>query len=240
MAKMNRQGLIFFHFILIIFGLIIFIILKNFNFDDYRDSAPLTDLQIRLIYILFVGGIALLIASLMLGYFYKAPQWATRGAIALIFIVLGVAIVGGALLHDRLLNQDEEIEGLESLLISLGSVIVIAGSFSYNSIKFVDDKQDRMFIRAVREEIERARAIPPRRQRRPRAIKNVAAAPYPEPTQSEQWIMAEAVPPPTTSTTQPATHVKCVRCKRMLKLTSDKRPITIKCPYCEAIGVIKD
>jgi hypothetical protein len=238
MAKMNRQGLVFFHFILLIFGLIIFIILKNFNFDDYRDSVPLTDLQIRLIYILFVGGIALLIGSLMFGYFNKKPEWATRGAIALIFIVLGVAIVGGALLHDQLLNQDEELGGLESLLMCLGSIIVIAGSFTYNSIKFVDDKQERMFIRAVREEIERVRAIPPRRQRRARASKRVAVASYPEP-EEDQWVMAEAVPP-TASTSQPATHVKCVRCKRMLKLTSDKRPITIKCPYCEAIGVIKD
>lgn len=237
MAKMNRQGVIFFHIILILFGLILFITLKNFNFDDYRNSTPLTDLQVQLIYILFIGGIALIIASLMYGYFNKAPEWATRGAVALIFIVLGIAIVGGALFHDQFLNQEEEIGGLESLLMALGAVIVIAGSFSYNSIKFMDDKQERMFIRAVREEIERVRATPaPRRQRRTRAT------PYPKSQPPEQWMMAEAAPPsiPETTEVSPSTLVKCVRCKRMLKLTSDKRPITIKCPYCEAIGVIKD
>jgi DNA-directed RNA polymerase subunit RPC12/RpoP len=225
------------------FGAIIFIVLKNFNFEDYRNSPILSDTQMVFLYLLFVIGLIIIFLYLARGYSIKTPQWSTRGAAALIFVFLGLAFIIEALLHDQIMDQTEELGGLECLMILFGSLIIIAGSFSYTAIKFTDDRQDRLFIRAIREELENARRISTaqRRQRRTRA-----AVPPPPPStakmkpltvsESEKLVMAET----SSDSDAEKTLVKCVRCKRMLKLSSDKRPITIKCPYCEAIGVIKE
>jgi DNA-directed RNA polymerase subunit RPC12/RpoP len=224
------------------FGAIIFIVLKNFDFEDYRNSPILSDTQIIFLYLLFIISLIIIFLYLARGYSIKTPQWSTRGAVALIFVFLGLAFIFEAFLHDQIMDQPEELGGLESLMILFGSLIIIAGSFSYTAIKFTDDRQDRLFIRAIREELQKARSVAEaqRRQRRVRrpspdpATTRMTPITIPEP--SEKTIMAEAV----SDSGSEKTLVKCVRCKRMLKLSSDKRPITIKCPYCEAIGVIKE
>jgi DNA-directed RNA polymerase subunit RPC12/RpoP len=240
MARMTREGLFYFHMILFTFGAIIFIVLKNFDFEDYKNSPILTDTQTVFIYLLFVIGLIILLLYLARGYSIKTPQWSTRGAVALIFVFLGLAFILEAFLHDQIMDQTEEFGGLECLMIIFGSMIIIAGSFSYNALKFRDDRQDRLFVRAIRDEIEKAREIAAvtRRQRRtrrpPAPSTEMAPITIPEPT--DKLVMAEAPADDVIG----KTLVKCVRCKRMLKLSSDKRPITIKCPYCEAIGVIKE
>jgi DNA-directed RNA polymerase subunit RPC12/RpoP len=223
------------------FGAIIFIVLKNFDFEDYRNSPILSDTQIIFLYLSFIIGLIIIFLYLARGYSIKTPQWSTRGAVALIFVFLGLAFILEAILHDRIMDQPEEFGGLESLMILFGSLIIIAGSFSYTAIKFTDDRQDRLFVRAIREELQKARSVAAaeRRQRRVRRSRSAPATqmtPITIPEPSEKAVMAEAA----SEIGSEKTLVKCVRCKRMLKLTSDKRPITIKCPYCEAIGVIKE
>jgi len=238
MARMSREGLFYFHMVLMTFGAIIFIVLKNFNFEDYKNSPILTDTQTVFIYLLFVIGLIIIFLFLARGYSIKTPQFSTRGAVAVVFVALGLAFILEAFLHDQIMDQTEELGGLECLMIIFGSMIIIAGSFSYNALKFVDDRQDRLFVRAIREEIEKAReqAAIERRQRRVRRQTTSEMKPIAIPEPKDKLVVAEAPSEDVVG----KTLVKCVRCKRMLKLSSDKRPITIKCPYCEAIGVIKD
>ena len=45
--------------------------------------------------------------------------------------------------------------------------------------------------------------------------------------------------PASESTEKKATVVKCTKCKTPIEITSDKRPIEIKCPKCGATGRLK-
>ncbi len=189
----------------------------------------------------------------MNGYFIKTPKHYTRVGVAVVFIIIGLGAILGMLFHDSLVGNNESIGFYEMLGIMFGSFIIIVGSLAYISIKFPDTTRIKYFKEAVKEEIRkrgeyehnvRVWQTQLKKQKRieERKVKHVKAKkagkqPIPVKVASQEvQELKELVMTPV----EDVAVVKCAKCQRSLKLTSTERPLTIKCPYCEAIGVIRE
>jgi len=247
MGKFSPEGVFYLHLSIITFGLIIFTVLKNFNFEDYMSSPILSTTQVNFINLFLIIGIIGIVLFLVRGYFIKTPYFYTRAGIALVFIVIGLVLIVGMLYHDRLLGNSQEIGPREMLGLLFGSFIIIMGSLVYVSIKFPDEKIMKYFKQAVKEEIRRRGAEERKwwfQQRKVKQFQNkqlktkakqVKAQKKKKPKKSAPKVhQVEMIP------ADELTVVNCAKCQRSLKISTPERPVTIKCPYCEAIGVIKE
>ena len=66
--------------------------------------------------------------------------------------------------------------------------------------------------------------------------KGTEVAPITEPEIGVSVQQAEMSP----SGSAGITVIKCSNCSKPMKLSSSERPLAIKCPYCDEIGVIKE
>ena len=129
------------------------------------------------------------------------------------------------------------------------------GSLAYISIKFPDEFMMKYFRQAVKEEIRKRAAEEQQwrtwnaKQAQTLKQQRLKARKTPRAKKAEVKVKGKAagkrgrepkvqevkmLPPGNIAV------VKCSKCQRSLKITSSDRPLTIKCPYCEAIGVIKE
>ncbi len=245
MGKFNPEGVFYLHLTMISFLLIVFTVLKNFNFDDFRASSILTKTQVNFIYLFLIIGIISIILFLMRGYFFKTPKYYTRAGIALVFIVVGIVLILGMLYLDRFLGNEQKIGSSEILGILFGSFITVMGSLVYISIKFPDEQMMKYFKQAVKEEIrrrgreERQLRYQQRqdRQLQKKLIRSRQVQVQKKKKQKKAKVKVQEVQ---MAPVDELTVVKCAKCQRSLKLSTPERPVTIKCPYCEAIGVIKE
>jgi DNA-directed RNA polymerase subunit RPC12/RpoP len=238
---------------MISFGLVIFTILKNFDFTDYKASPVLTVNQISFISICIIIGICVIIAFLIYGYFVKTPKHYTRAGAAVILIIIGLGILFGMWYHDQIIGNDQVIGPTEMIFMIFASLIIIMGSYAYIALKYPDEAVMKYFKEAVKEEIrnrreeeqqwqmyqrqmkaeERKKRVKVKAKRKAaKATAEVAEVAPIEPTATE----AEMSPPGAGG----LTVIKCSNCGKPMKLTSQERPLAIKCPYCEEIGVIKE
>ena len=128
MGKFSAIGAFYFHLTLITFGLIIFTILKNFDFVNYRDSPMLTTTQVNFIWLFLIIGFLGVLAFLAHGYFIKTPKYYTRVGVTVIFISIGLVMIFGMLFHDLFLGNDREIGFYEMIGIMFGSFFTIMGA----------------------------------------------------------------------------------------------------------------
>ncbi|WP_455391611.1 hypothetical protein [[Eubacterium] cellulosolvens] len=246
MGKYSPEGVFYLHLTIITFGLIVFIVLKNFNFEDYKASPILSTTQVNFIYLFFIIGIIGVLLFLVRGYTIKTPKFYTRAGMAVTLIVIGLILIASMLYHDEVLGYDQKIGDLEMLGILFGSFLTIVGTLVYVSIKFPDQQMIKYFKQAVRAEIRKRRTEEQRMQAWNMRQQRLAK-------QKQQKKQVKAVkakkrprkqePKPREVTMEPvddSTIVKCAKCARSLKVSTPERPVTIKCPYCEAIGVIKE
>lgn len=246
MGKLSLEGVFYLHVSIISFGLIIFAVLKNFNFEDYRASPILTQSQLNFIYLFLILGIIGILLFLIRGYFIKTPQYYTRAGVALVFIVVGLVVIIGMLYHDRLLGSEQEVGPREMLGLIFGSLITITGSFVYLSIKFPDEQIMKYFKQAVKEEIRKRGAEEHQWILQQQQLKRVRKQPMSSRQAAQTKKKKKAKKPKIRvhevkmTPADELTIVRCAKCQRSLKLSSPERPVTIKCPYCEAIGVIKE
>jgi membrane protein CcdC involved in cytochrome C biogenesis len=244
MGKYNPEGVFYLHLTIITFGLIVFTLLKNFNFEDYEATSVLTSTQVNFIYLFFFVGIIGVLLFLVRGYTIKTPKVYTRAGVALVFIVIGLILVAGMLVHDQLLGNDQEIGDLEIVGMLFGSFLTVVGAFIYISVKFPDEQMMKYFKQAVREEIRKRRVEENRivawnaRQRRLAREKQKKARQVKSKKKSRKT--APTVHEVSMEPADELTIVNCAKCARQLKVSTPERPVTIKCPYCEAIGVIKE
>lgn len=247
MGKFSAEGKFYIHLIIISFGLLVFTILKNFNFDDYSTSPDLTSTQIKFIYIFLFVGIIGIFLLFVRGFFIKTPHYYTRAGVAMVFIVIGITIIIGMLIHDELLGNEQQIGHLEMLGLLFGSFLLVMGSYTYISIKFPDETIMKYFKQAVKEEIRKRSAEERRWQlqqqkwrRQQHILKRAKMAKAKAKAKKKKKKFKTRVPEVAMSPLEGISVVKCSKCQRSLKITSSERPLTIKCPYCEAIGVIKE
>jgi phage FluMu protein Com len=256
MGKFSPMGKFFLHSIVISFGLIIITILKNFNFSDWRNTSHLTTNQITFIMIFLIVGILVCIVFLTWGYTIKTPKYYTRTGAAVVMIVIGICLILGMWFHDQVIGNEQDIGVTEMLFIILGSMITSIGSLAYLAVKFPDEIMMKYFKEAVREEIkskrEEERKIAQyeaelRRQERGR--KKVKTKGKNKSKAKKAVSDATEVAPidygmPETEMSPPESIgisiIKCSKCGKSMKLTSTERPLAIKCPYCEEVGVIKE
>lgn len=243
MGRYSPEGVFYLHLIIISFGLIIFTILKNFNFNDYLNSPDLTRTQIDFIFLLLFIGFIGMILILVRGYTVKTPQVYTRAGVAVVSMMIGFVIVIAMFFHDELLGNSRVLGPYEMLGMIFGSFLSIMGVLVYISIKFPDDTRMKYFKQAVREEIrnrgkqeEQMRAWNMQQRRLKRQAKVITKSKSKKRSKKPKVKVAEVEMAPVDE----LTIVKCAKCARSLKLSSPERPVTIKCPYCEAIGVIKE
>ena len=241
MGRYSPEGVFYLHLIIISFGLIIFTIFKNFNFDDYLNSPDLTRTQIDFIFLLLFIGFIGIILILVRGYTVKTPQFYTRGGVAVVSMMIGFVIVIAMFFHDELLGNNRIIGSYEMLGMIFGSFLAIMGVLVYVSIKFPDESRMKYFKQAVREEIrsrakqeEQMHAWNVQQSRLKRQAKVISKSKKKSKKPKVKVAEVEMAP------VDELTIVKCAKCARSLKLSSPERPVTIKCPYCEAIGVIKE
>ena len=246
MGKYNPEGVFYLHLTIITFGLIVFTVLKNFSFEDYEVSPDLTTTQVNFIYLFFFIGIIGVLLFLVRGYTIKTPRFYTRAGVALVFMVVGLILMASMLFHDQLLGSDQKIGPLEMLGILFGSFLTVVGTLVYVSIKFPDEKMMKYFKQAVREEI-RKRRVEERRidawnvhQRRMAREKQKLAKQVKSKKKSKKAMPKPKVHEVEMEPADELTIVNCAKCARQLKVSTPERPVTIKCPYCEAIGVIKE
>lgn len=246
MGKYNPEGVFYLHLTIITFGLIVFTILKNFNFEDYDASPVLTSTQVNFIYLFYFIGIIGVLLFLVRGYTIKTPKFYTRAGIALVFIVIGLILVAGMLIHDQLLGNDQAIGDLEILGMLFGSFLTVVGAFIYISVKFPDEQMMKYFKQAVREEIRKRRVEERRmvawnaRQRRLAREKQKRARARQVKSRQKSKKARPKVHEVEMEPADELTIVNCAKCARQLKVSTPERPVTIKCPFCETIGVIKE
>jgi hypothetical protein len=251
MGKYSPEGVFYLHLTIISFSIIVFTVLKNFNFENYDASSVLTGTQVNFLLLFFIIGFIGVLLFLIRGYTIKTPKFYTRAGVALVLIVIGLVIITGMIFHDQLLGNSQQIGPLEMLGILFGSFLTVVGSFIYISIKFPDEAIMKHFKQAVRDEI-RQRAIEEQQwnawqltqkraeKQKPKKTKHVQVKdkkklekrPKSVPSTPTQVAVMEPV--------DELTIVNCAKCARQLKVSTPERPVTIKCPYCEAIGVIKE
>ena len=237
--------------------------LKNFNFSEYRETDNLTSNQIRFIWFFLLIGLCVIIAFLIHGIGIKTPKHYRRAGAAIVIILFGLIMIFGMMFLDSFYYRDQSIGWLGMVVMMTGSLITMIGSYSYLALKFPDEEIMKRFKAAVREEIRTSReeerrwrvyeAQLKREQRAQKkalimsnkkkrvAVADQRAASTGTTTNATEVAplgvkVAEMEPPESIG----ITVIKCSKCGRSLKLTSPERPITIRCPYCEAIGVIKD
>jgi hypothetical protein len=201
------------------------------------------------------------------GFTIKTPQYYTRAGVAVVLVVIGFVLIALLVFHDQLLGNDQELGHLEMLGILFGSFLIVVGSLLYISIKFPDTRMMKVFKQAVKEEIRKRaaeeqqwrsyqvkQARANRMRRKQVQVKaSVSAKKKEKKAKSKRsgagagatatQIQTQSQLQAQTATMIPAdnlTIVNCSKCGRSLKVSSPERPVTIKCPYCEAIGVIKD
>jgi DNA-directed RNA polymerase subunit RPC12/RpoP len=226
----------------------VFTVLKNFNFADYRNSPILTTNQVSFIWAFLLIGLTGIVVFLSHGYFVKTPKFYTRAGAAVIFIVIGLFIVFSMLLHDLLTGKDTRLNWLEMTGLVFGSLITIAGSYGYLSLKFPDEAVMKYFKEAVKEEIrnrrEEERQWQLQQAQIKKAEKKVKVKEFKVKKKKEKVEVEPVLDVQEVVMSPPEeagiTVVKCSKCQRELKLTSPERPLTIKCPYCEEVGVIKE
>jgi DNA-directed RNA polymerase subunit RPC12/RpoP len=267
MGKFSPIGALLFHITLISFGLVIFTILKNFDLADYKASPVLTVNQISFISICIIIGICVIIAFLIYGYFVKTPKHYTRAGAAVVLIIIGLGILFGMWYHDQIIGNDQVIGATEMVFMMFSSLIIIMGSYAYIALKFPDEAVMKYFKEAVKEEIrnrreeeqqwqmyqrqmkaeERKKRVRVKAKKKaPKAtaevaevapIETSAAEVSTEPAGSSTTVTEAEMSPPGAGG---LTVIKCSNCGKPMKLTSPERPLAIKCPYCEEIGVIKE
>ncbi len=252
MGRFSPIGIFYLHLSIVSFGLIVFTILKNFDFANYENSPALTKDQVNFIWVFLLIGLVGIFISLLHGYFVKTPKYYTRAGLAVVLIAVGLVILIGMLIHDRFYGNEQNIREQEMLGIIFGSIITLIGSFSYISIKFPDETFMKYFKEAVKEEIRARRDEEQqwrlqqaqlkkqhKRIKEPKVVRREETEPVVEVSEFKEMKAPqtlEMVPPEAAG----ISIVKCSSCQRILKLTSQERPLTIKCPYCETIGVIKE
>ncbi len=243
MGKFNTEGVFYLHLTIISFGLIVFTVLKNFNFDDYQTSPILSQLQVNFIYLFLMIGIVGILLFFVRGFTIKTPKYYTRAGASVVAISIGVILIVGMLLHDGLLGNDQQIGDLEMLGILFGSFLTVMGSLVYISIKFPDEIMMKYFKQAVKEEIRKRAAEEQQLQMQRRQMKMMrkrqAKIVKAQKRKTPKKVVAK-VHEVQMAPVDELTVVKCAKCGRSLKVSTPERPITIKCPYCEAIGVIKE
>jgi DNA-directed RNA polymerase subunit RPC12/RpoP len=270
MGKFSPVGALLFHITMISFGLVIFTILKNFDFTDYKNSPVLTVNQISFISICIIIGICVIIAFLIYGYFVKTPKHYTRAGAAVVLIIIGLGILFGMWYHDQIIGNEQVIGPTEMIFMIFGALIIIMGSYAYIALKFPDEAVMKYFKEAVKEEIRNRREEERQWQMYERQMKaeerkkrvRVKAKKKAAKTSKAAVEVAEVAPMDTSTasvSSEPAvrnltvteaemsplgagglTVIKCSNCGKPMKLTSQERPLAIKCPYCEEIGVIKE
>jgi DNA-directed RNA polymerase subunit RPC12/RpoP len=253
MGKYSPEGVFYLHLTIITFALLTFIILKNFNFEDFENSPDLTTTQVNFILLFLLTGVIGILLFLVRGFTIKTPDYYTRAGIALVLIVTGLVIITGMLFHDPLLGNERTIGSLEMMGILFGSFLSVVGSLVYISIKFPDTRMMKVFKQAVKEEIRKRaseenawrawqvkQARENRLKRKQGKQKQVRAKIKDKKPKKETPLPQTTVQTATMEPASELTIVNCAKCGRSLKVSSEERPVTIKCPYCEAIGVIKE
>ncbi len=263
MGKFSPIGIFYLHLTIITFGIIIAIALKNFNIAEYRATEVLSSNQISFIWFFLLIGLVGIIAFLIHGIGVKTPKYYRRAGAAIVIIILGATLLFGILFLDYVYYRDQSIGWLGILGMVISSLVTMIGSYGYISLKFPDESMMKYFKEAVREEIRSSRdeerqwqmyeAQLKREERaRAKAAKlEVAAAKSTSKKKKVQAVKAssdaEEVTPISVAQAEMSppesigiTVIKCSKCGRSLKLTSNERPITIKCPFCDTVGVIKE
>jgi hypothetical protein len=153
-GRLDNEGSLYYHSILFLVFLILFVSLKNFDFTDFRNSPILTDTQVLVLQILYIFLLVQIAIISFRGYFIKTPEYATRGLFSLVIVSLGVFIILFNFLWDPVNEIDTAIGGLGTLSIAISSLIIAAGMVVYIFIKFIDDRQQQWFVEAVKDSIE--------------------------------------------------------------------------------------
>ena len=138
MGKFSTEGAFYLHIIAFSFLLIIFTVLKNFNFEEFKNSPDLTLSQVKFIYLFLFIGIISIFLLFVRGFFVKTPQEYTRAGFAMLFIVIGLLLIIGMLIHEEMLGNEQVIGPYESVGILIGSMLTFMGSLAYISLKFPD------------------------------------------------------------------------------------------------------
>jgi len=251
MGKYSPEGVFYLHLTIISFSIIVFTVLKNFDFENFNASPVLTETQVNFLLLFFIIGFFGILLFLIRGYTVKTPKFYTRAGAALVFIVIGLVSITSMLLHDWLLGNSQQIGPLEMLGILFGSFLIVVGSFIYISIKFPDEAIMKYFKQAVQDEIrQRAKeeqqwsawqmAQGKAEKQNQKKAKHVQVK---EKKKKEKKPKSVPSAPVQVSVMEPVdelTIVNCAKCARQLKVSTPERPVTIKCPYCEAIGVIRE
>jgi DNA-directed RNA polymerase subunit RPC12/RpoP len=261
----------------ICFGLIIFAILKNFTFEDYRESPTLTNTQVTFIWIFFVLGFLVALVFLLRGIRYKTPKYYTRVGVGVFITLFFMFIIFALLFRDYYLMKDKGISPEEMMAIMFSSVLTIIGSYIYLALKYPEYREMKYFKDAVKEEIrarreeeqqmrgwqaqrrrwqreQRLTVKPYNPRKQPKLKDRKAARAARAASRAQKASRASKAQRATQATQTPVVQVQqaqmlpadditifnCAKCARSLKISSPERPITIKCPYCEAIGVIKE
>jgi hypothetical protein len=154
-SRLDAEGSLYYHAILFIVGCILFVSLKNIWFSDYEQSPLFTDEQVQALQILFVILLVWVAVISFRGYFVKTPEYATRGMFSLILVSLGLFIILLNLLWDPINENDIEIGGFGAVTIAMSSILVFIGMMVYIHVKYTEDRQQKWFIEAVKDSINR-------------------------------------------------------------------------------------
>ena len=248
MARLDAEGNLYYHAILIFVFMLLFVALKNIDFVEYRNSPNLTDTQILLLQILYVFILVWIGIITFRGYLIKTPEYATRGVFSLIIVSLGLFIILFNFLWDPLNNTDYAIGGLGTVSMAISGLLITAGMVVYIHIKFTEDRQQKWFIEAVKDTMERMEVseLPSKRRgyagrRSRRKASKRAKQEFKEPSGAPEET---PIPQPSTTPTQASPSVKpgiikCPNCTVPLKIPDvDRRPLSIRCPHCGSISTI--
>lgn len=267
MNRLDTEGALHYHGILFLVFAIIFISLKNLNFTDYKSSPYFSETQVLFLQVVFIALFFWILLISLRGFSIKTPEYATRGALSLVLVALGLFTIFLNFIWDDWINGTETtIGGLGAVSIAVSSMIIAAGMVVYIFIKFSENRQRQWFIDAVKDTMERievaeyrprarryrtagisaggrrlkvAKKVKSREFREITPVKSPMPQPETQPIQSAPSLPSPRAAPIPAPVPQTQKVIKCPGCSVPLKIPDvPTRPLSIRCPHCGSIGTI--
>jgi hypothetical protein len=154
-GRLDAEGSLYYHAVLFFVALILFVSLKNIDFTDYESSPFLTETQVQFLWYLLIILLFWVAIITIRGFAIKTPDYATRGMFSIVIVTLGLFVILLNLLWDPFNDADTEIGGFGAVSIAVSALLVAVGMIVYTFVKFSEDRQQKWFIEAVKDSLER-------------------------------------------------------------------------------------
>ncbi|RLF05476.1 MAG: hypothetical protein DRJ64_05555 [Thermoprotei archaeon] len=258
MGLLNTTGKVFWHYFLILFSVVIFASTKSMNFSHIFDSPPLTYLQMQavqiVLYLLIASGFVLAIVARIMGEKGSSGSAIFFGIFSLGLLLILLQVHGEGFVDDKWTR-----EGVRNVFLLTGSLLGLVGVFGYTVLRLPAPPAEDLLARLLKEREEMAEEeatgeeaycpvcgpnirVPLTWNYCPNCGAEFAPGVDENGARRLKEKRVKMVVKKTAGDVeeeQESNIVDCPKCGGKMKISTDTRPVKVKCPHCGSIVLIK-